>query len=143
MEFPASRGAQRTIRKGVGLLLLGAVIGACTDRERLIFPPEGDQHGPVTFIDQPGVGDTTVRAGPGMPLNGRTIDADGVDTVYLVVLGGNESFQPFAIQRDTVRFGVHISTTGMAGKTMLVLVYGTDRLGNRGDTAVRRVNVVP
>ena len=143
MEFPASRGAQRTIRKGVGLLLLGAVIGACTDRERLIFPPEGDQRGPVTFIDQPGVGDTTVRAGPEMPLNGRTIDADGVDTVYLVVLGGNESFQPFAIQRDTVRFGVHISTTGMAGKTMLVLVYGTDQLGNRGDTAVRRVTVVP
>ena len=143
MEFPASRGAQRTIRTGVGLLLLGAVIGACTDRERLIFPPEGDQRGPVTFIDQPGVGDTTVRAGPEMPLNGRTIDADGVDTVYLVVLGGNESFQPFAIQRDTVRFGVHISTTGMAGKTMLVLVYGTDQLGNRGDTAVRRVTVVP
>jgi hypothetical protein len=78
-----------------------------------------------------------------MPLNGRTIDADGVDTVYLVVVGGNESFQPFAIRRDTVRFGVHISTTGMAGKTMLVLVYGTDQLGNRGDTAVRRVTVVP
>ena len=143
MEFPASRGAQRMIRKGVGLLLLGAVIGGCTDRERLIFPPEGDQRGPVTFIDQPGVGDTTVRAGPEMPLNGRTIDADGVDTVYLVVVGGNESFQPFAIRRDTVRFGVHISTTGMAGKTMLVLVYGTDQLGNRGDTAVRRVTVVP
>ena len=78
-----------------------------------------------------------------MPLNGRTIDADGVDTVYIVVFGGNENFEPFTVQRDTARFGVQISTIGQAGHTLLVLVFGTDRLGNRGDTAVRRVTVAP
>ena len=147
MEFPAPPGAQRAIRKGVGLLLpaaLGALaLAACTDRDRLTFPNEGDHRGPVTFIDLPGVADTTVRAGPMMPLNGRTIDPDGVDTVYVVVLGGNESFQPFAIQRDTARFGVRINTSGLAGRSMIILVYGTDQLGNRGDTAVRRVVVTP
>ena len=143
MEFPTPHDVQRAIRKGVGLLLLAAGIGACSDRERLTFPSEGDHRGPITFIDQPGTSDTTLRAGPGMPLTGKTIDPDGVDTVYLVVLGGNETFQPFIIRRDTARFGVHITTSGMAGRTMLVLVYGTDQLGNRGDTAIRRVTVTP
>ena len=90
-----------------------------------------------------GLGPMLGDAGPGMPLTGKTIDPDGVDTVYLVVLGGNETFQPFIIRRDTARFGVHITTSGMAGRTMLVLVYGTDQLGNRGDTAIRRVTVTP
>jgi hypothetical protein len=143
MEFPAPHGAQRPIRKGVGLLLAALATGACSDRDRLTFPSEGDHRGPITFIDLPGVGDTTVRAGPMMPLNGRTIDPDGVDTVYVVVLGGNESFQPFAIQRDTARFGLRINTAGLAGRSMIILVYGTDQLGNRGDTAVRRVTVTP
>ncbi|HJP55856.1 MAG TPA: hypothetical protein VJ847_02385 [Gemmatimonadales bacterium] len=143
MEFPAPRGAQRAIRKGVGALLLAALATACTDRERLTFPSEGDQRGPITFIDQPGTGDTTVHAGPQMPLSGKTIDPDGVDSVYIVVLGGNETFHPFAVARDTARFGVSISTSGLAGNTMIVLVFGTDQLGNRGDTAVRRVVVTP
>jgi hypothetical protein len=38
---------------------------------------------------------------------------------------------------------VSISTSGLAGNTMIVLVFGTDQLGNRGDTAVRRVVVTP
>lgn len=134
---------QRSIGKGVGPLLATLAALACTERERLVFPPETDGRGPITFIDQPGIADTTVRAGPSMPLSGKTIDADGVDSLYIVVLGGNENFQPFVSRRDTVRFGVRINTSGLAGKTMLVLVFGTDQLGNRGDTAVRRVVVTP
>ncbi len=132
---------QRLTGKGVGALLALLGLVACTDRERLTFPVESDGRGPVTFIDQPGVGDTTVRAGPGMPLSGKTIDTDGVDSLFIVVLNGNEHFQPIVSRRDTVRFGVTINTSGLAGRTMFVLVYGTDQLGNPGDTAIRTVRV--
>jgi hypothetical protein len=143
MEIPARHRAQRAIRKGFGLLLLGVITAACSDRDRITFPNEGDHRGPVTFIDQPGTGDTTVHAGPEMPLSGHMIDADGVDTIYVVVLGGNETFHPFLVQRDTAHFGVQVNTGGLVGRTLVVLVFGTDQLGNRGDTAVRRVTVAP
>ena len=143
MESPARHRAQRAIRKGVGLLLLAALTAACGDRDRLTFPTEGDHRGPITFIDVPGVGDTTVHAGPEMPLNGHVIDADGVDSVYIQVLGGNETFRPFVIQRDTAHFGVYVNTGGLTGHTLVIQVFGTDQLGNRGDTAVRRVTVAP
>lgn len=143
METPAHHRAQRAIRKGVGPLLLATLTAACSDRDRITFPDEGDHRGPITFIDQPGTGDTTVHAGPEMPLNGHMIDADGVDTVYIEVLGGNETFRPFVVQRDTARFGVHVNTGNLVGHTLFVLVFGTDQLGNRGDTAVRRVTVAP
>ena len=131
------------MRKGFGLLLLAALTTACSDRDRLTFPEEGDHRGPITFIDLPSVGDTTVRAGPQLALNGHMIDPDGVDTVYVVVLGGNETFPPFVAQQDTAHFGVYVNTGGLSGRTLFVLVFGTDQLGNRGDTAVRRVVVTP
>ena len=143
MRFPAPCRAQRTISKGVGLLLLAAATGSCTDRERLLFPTDTDHRGPAVFVDQPATGDTTVSAGPSVPVSGKAIDPDGVDTLYVEVVGGNENFPPFPIQRDTARFGIRINTSGLAGRTMFVLIFGTDRLGNRGDTATTRVSVTP
>ena len=117
-------------------------LAGCSERERPVFGPDPDASdgiGPVTFIDVPGQADTIVRAGPGLGVSGRTVDVDGVDTLYVEVLGGNEQFQPFIGQSDTVRFSYPISTSGHMGDTLFVLIFGTDELGNRGDTAIRRL----
>ena len=71
------------------LMLLSA---GCQERDRLTFADPGDGVGPVTTIDQPGQSDTTVPAGPEFFVNGRTIDLDGVDTVYFLVIGANQNF---------------------------------------------------
>ena len=143
MDFPALHRVKRAIRAEAGLVLAAVAFAACTDRERLTFPPSDTGVGPITFIDQPSGADTTVKAGRALPLSGKTIDPDGVDTLYIVVVGGNQGFQPFVLRQDTVRFGVTVNTTGLANQTMFILVFGTDQLGNRGDTAIRRVDVTP
>jgi hypothetical protein len=98
----------------------------CQERDRLTFPDPGDGVGPVTTIDRPNGSDTTVSAGPEFIINGRTIDPDGVDTVYFLVSGGSDNFGPFIPRpvSDTVRFGLPITTFGHAGDTILVQVHG-------------------
>jgi hypothetical protein len=122
---------------------LTALVTGCEERDRLTFPNPGDGIGPVTTIDQPNGSDTTVPAGPDFFVNGRTIDPDGVDTVYFLVTGGNQSFQPFRPepQTDTVRFGLPITTTGHAGDTIRVQVHGVDAQGNQGAASSRRIAV--
>ena len=128
---------------GVMTLGLTALVTGCEERDRLTFPNPGDGIGPVTTIDQPNGSDTTVPAGPDFFVNGRTIDPDGVDTVYFLVTGGNQSFQPFRPepQTDTVRFGLPITTTGHAGDTIRVQVHGVDAQGNQGAASSRRIAV--
>jgi hypothetical protein len=124
-------------------LCAGALMMGCDERDRLTFPSSGDGVGPVTMIDQPNGGDTTVAAGPEFFVNGRTIDPDGVDTVYFLVTGGNQNFQPFVPRppSDTVRFGLPLTTTGHSGDTMLVQIHGVDSQGNRGGTSIREIVV--
>jgi hypothetical protein len=116
---------------------------ACQERDRLTFPDPGDGIGPVTTIDQPNGSDTTIDAGPEFFVNGRTIDLDGVDTVYFLVLGGNQSFQPFRPNppADTVRFGLPLTTTGHAGDTFTVQIHGVDSEGNQGAPSTRQIIV--
>ena len=99
--------------------------------------------GPVTTIDQPNGADTTVFPGSDFFVNGRTIDPDGVDTVYFFVIGGNQNFQsPHPLSpTDTVRFGLPITTFGHSGETFEVQVYGVDAQGNRGTTSTRQINI--
>ena len=126
---------------GAGCVVL--LLGACEERDRLTFPTPSDGVGPVTMIDQPSGSDTTVPQGPDFFVNGRTIDPDGVDTVYFLVSGGNQTFQPFRPNppTDTVRFGLPITTTGHAGDTILVQIFGVDSEGNRGDASSRQIAV--
>jgi hypothetical protein len=91
-------------------------------------------------IRTPGT-DTTVRAGPGVIVSGRVQDPDGVDTVYFEVAGAPEQFPPFVGPQDTVRFGIPITTSGLSGLKLTVIIFATDRLGNRGDTAYRVLDV--
>ena len=76
-------------------------------------------------------------------LAGRSIDPDGVDSVYFEAVGAPLTFSPYSPPSpvDTVAFGIPISTTSSGGDSILVLVFATDAMGNRGDTAVRRLIV--
>jgi hypothetical protein len=125
---------------GPVLLLLTA---ACNERDRITFPDPGDGIGPSTTIDQPNGSDTTVDAGADFVVQGRTVDLDGVDTVYFLVIGGNQHFNPFVPRppTDTVRWGLPLSTTGRAGSTITVQVYGVDIQGNQGHPSTRQVSV--
>lgn len=128
-------------------LLGGASVAAgasgCQERERLTFPSPGDSVGPVTTIDQPNGADTTVFGGSDLSINGRTVDPDGVDTVYFFVIGGNQNYQPHHTNpvKDTVTFGIPITTFGHAGQTITIQIYGVDTQGNQGGTSTRQIHV--
>ena len=115
----------------------------CNERDRLTFPLPSDGVGPVTTISQPNGADTTIVSGPAFFVTGRTIDPDGVDTVYFLVLGGNHNFQPFTPNppTDTLTFGVPIITAGQSGATYTIHVHGVDVLGNQGDTSTRVIHI--
>jgi hypothetical protein len=135
----APRGRRRA-RLAAMLVVLAA---ACQERDRLTFPDPGDGIGPVTTIDQPSASDTTVDAGADFLVSGRTVDPDGVDTVYFLVTGGNQNFNPFrpSPPADTVRWGLPLSTTGRSGSTMTVQIHGVDLQGNQGPPSTRQVIV--
>jgi hypothetical protein len=122
---------------------LVALAAACQERDRLTFPNPPDGIGPVTTIDQPNGSDTTVPDGPDFFVNGRIIDLDGVDSVYFLVIGGNQHFNPLRVvpPSDTFRFGIPLTTTERTGDTILVQVYGVDTQGNQGAPSTRRVIV--
>jgi hypothetical protein len=127
----------------VAALLLAGLGGACGTRDRLTFPGTGPGPvgaGPVTIIDDPGQ-DTTVSPGPTAFVSGTSTDPDGIDTLYFETVGGLTSFQPAIDAGTSFRFGLPLTTTGLSGQTITVRVFGTDALGNRGDTATRQVTV--
>ena len=141
--FPLSL-LRRTPAVGCMAALLCAGLGtACATRDRLTFPGTGPGPvgaGPVTVIDHP-LQDTTVSPGPAAFVNGSSTDPDGIDTLYFETVGGLTSFQPAIHAGTTFRFGLPLTTTGLSGQTITVRVFGTDALGNRGDTAIRQVTV--
>jgi hypothetical protein len=138
-QIRAPRGRRRA-RLAAVLVVLAA---ACQERDRLTFPDPGDGIGPITMIDRPNRSDTTVDAGADFLVNGRTVDPDGVDTVYFLVIGGNQNFNPFrpSPTADTVSWGLPLSTTGRSGSTITVRVYGVDLQGNQGVPSTRQVIV--
>lgn len=115
----------------------------CNERDRLTFPPPNDGVGPVTTIDQPNGADTTIFPGANFFVNGRTVDPDGVDTVYFFVIGGNQGFPPLhpSPASTTVSFAIPLTTFGHTGETFLVQIYGVDALGNQGGTSTRQINI--
>ena len=128
-------------RWSAGALAVLALLG-CEERNRLTFPNPSTGAGPSSAIDQPAQ-DTTVDAGPGFIITGVSVDEDGIDTVYFETEGGVTSFAPFIPDGspDSVRFGLPITTNGLAGEVITFRVFGTDVLGNRGDTASRQITV--
>jgi hypothetical protein len=138
------RRGWRVAARGGALAASAVVLAtACEERERLTFPTPSDGQGPLTAIDRPNGPDTTVFAGPDFLVNGRSVDADGVDTVYFLVTGGNQNFSPFAPSPPPtmVRFGVPLTTTGHEGETIQIQVYAVDVFGNQGPTSTRQIHV--
>ena len=121
--------------------VLLAGLSACDERARLIFGPPSDSQGPDTTIDSPETADAHIPAGPQFHVSGRSVDPDGVDTVYFDITGGNEQFMPFVpnVFQDTVNFSIPVSTFGKAGDVVNVRIFATDLHGVRGDTASRRL----
>jgi hypothetical protein len=140
------RGPSDSRSLALSLVLWSVVTTAgtgCDTRDRLTFPSAGggDQVGPSTVIDAPKA-DTTVPPTPVVFVNGRTLDEDGLDTIYFETEGGKTSFAPFIGGGTAFRFGLPITADStLIGHIITVRVFATDRLGNRGDTAVRRITV--
>jgi hypothetical protein len=121
-----------------------AVLVGCGTRDRLIFPTEnpGDGQGPTTEILRPAIHDTAVTSGDLLIVQGRTSDADGVDTVYIAVGGTNQGFAPILGEgKDTVDFAVQLSTINISGATVIVQIYGVDLLGDQGGIVSRQIHV--
>jgi len=125
----------------LGLL---ALLAGCDERDRLTFPsnePGGDDEGPVTTIHTPSV-DSFLTEGDPFIVAGRTVDPNGVDTVYFEVFGTGQAFLPFhGGGDDTVDFGLPIPTIGLSGSTVVVRVRGVDLAGNQGLTAIRQLTI--
>jgi hypothetical protein len=130
-------------KQAFALVLLAVLLG-CGERERLTFPsnePGGDDEGPVTTIHSPSA-DSTLTEGDFFVLGGRSVDPNGVDTVYFEVVGTGQAFLPLpGGGEDTVAFGIPIPSFGLSGTTVVVRVRGVDVLGNQGLTASRRLQI--
>lgn len=121
-----------------------AVLLSCGERDRLVFPVEdpGDGAGPNTEINQPAAPDTTVVEGDLLRVEGRTYDADGVDTVYFEVGGASQAFAPIQGEgQDTVNFALQLSTSDLSGATVVIRVYGVDMLGEQGSAVNRQIRI--
>ncbi|HET9725799.1 MAG TPA: hypothetical protein VFP28_02715 [Gemmatimonadales bacterium] len=121
-----------------------AVLAGCGTRERFVFPTEnpGNGTGPTTEITRPGVADTAVTEGDLLIIQGRSVDPDGVDTVYIAVGGVNQGFAPILGQgKDTVDFAAQLSTIGHSGATVIVQAYGVDLLGQQGSIVSRQIHI--
>jgi hypothetical protein len=121
-----------------------AALVSCGERDRLIFPVEnpGDGSGPATEINQPAASDTTVIEGDLLFIQGRTYDADGVDTVYFEVGGANQGFAPIHGEgEDTVEFALQLSTLNLGGATIVIRVHGVDVLGEQGEFVSRQIRI--
>jgi hypothetical protein len=135
--LPPGSGLRALILSALAVLAAG-----CEERERLTFPTPTDDVGPITTIEQPSVPDTTVTEGPDFIVSGRTTDPQGVDTVYFLVIGGNQPgpYRPRPAA-DTVFWGLPVSTSGRSGQTLTVEVYGVDGEGNQGAHSTRAIRV--
>ena len=125
-------------------LVLLALLAGCGERDRLTFPsnePGGDDEGPLTTIEVPSV-DSFLTEGDPFIVSGRTVDLNGVDTVYFEVFGTGQAFLPLpGGGADTVTFGIPIPGIGLSGTTVIVRVRGVDELGNQGLTAIRQLSI--
>jgi hypothetical protein len=121
-----------------------AMLAGCGTRDRFVFPVEnpGDGQGPITEITQPGTADTVVTEGDLLIIQGRSFDADGVDTVYIAVGGVNQGFAPIDGEgQDTVDFAAQLSTIGHSGATVVVQAFGVDLLGQQGAVVSRQIHI--
>jgi hypothetical protein len=130
------------LKPALPLLLLALVTG-CEGRERLTFPSNepGDEAGPATTIETPAA-DTVLTEGDFFVVGGRSVDPDGVDSLYIETFGTGQAFLPVSGEgQESVSFGVPIPTIGLGGTTVIVRVRGVDVAGNQGLAAIRQLQI--
>jgi hypothetical protein len=121
------------------LLFVAVATTACAERDRLTFFNPSTGLGPTIDILVPSQ-DTTVVVGSNVLVAGLAIDLDSVDVVIFDIIGGNAAFPPLDTNSDTVVFSITVPTSGLrADDTVVVAIFGIDVLGERGDTAFRRL----
>ena len=127
-------------RRSLGALLFVAMAStACAERDRLTFFDPNSGLGPTIDIQVPSQ-DTTIVVGSNVLVAGLAVDLDGVDVVLFDIIGGNAAFPPLDTNADTVVFSITVPTSGlMADDTVTVAIFGINVLGERGDTAFRRL----
>ena len=123
--------------------VLVALLIGCGERERFTFGPDPeDREGPTSHIDPPST-DTTLTEGDPFVIGAQTVDASGVDTVYIEIEGANLSYLPLDGEGDdTLNFAISLPTRGFSGRTITVGVHGVDVIGNIGPTVTRRFTIV-
>lgn len=129
----------------MAVAVASTVTGAgCAERDRITFaepPGAGTGEGPTINVDRPLAEDTAVAAGPDFFVQGTMTDPDGIDSAYFDVEGSTQ-IPPVAAEGDPlVRFGLPLTTGGLAGRLVTVRIHGLDVLGNRSDTVVRRIEI--
>lgn len=121
--------------------LCALVLTGCEERDRIIVTEPGDGVGPEAVITYPGR-DTTIAAGAAFIVDAFARDADGLDTVYVLVDGPVSGVAPITPEgEDSVRFGVPLGTAGLEEATIVVRIFATDVDGTRGDTATRTISI--
>jgi hypothetical protein len=129
-------------KRALMLVAFTLVVG-CDERERLTFPTDEptENEGPVTTITTPAV-DSFLTEGDAFVLDGRSVDPDGIDTVYFEVFGTGQAFLPFpGGGDDPVSFGLPIPSVGLRGTTVIVRARAVDLFGNQGLAAVRQISI--
>ncbi len=127
--------------KAIWGIVIALLVG-CEERQRLTFEsdPE-DRLGPSTRIDPPSR-DTTLTEGDLFVVGARSVDASGVDSVFIEVDGAGLSYPPVeANGADTVSFAINLPTLGLSGRTITVEMFGVDLIGNIGLTVARRLTI--
>jgi hypothetical protein len=127
--------------KAVWGILVALILG-CDERERLTFEtdPE-DRVGPTSRISPPSQ-DTTVTEGDLFIVGARTVDASGIDTVFIELEGADLSYLPIdANGIDTLSFSINLPTGGLSGLTVRFAVFGVDVIGNVGPTVSRYITI--
>jgi hypothetical protein len=124
-------------------LVISLLLTGCEERDRPTFPLEpGAGVGPVTRIEDPSV-DTMLTAGVTYLVGGRTIDSDGVDSLYYEITGSGQGFLPASGHGEAeVIFGLPIQTVGLASGTVVTIrVRAKDILGHDGEAATRQLTI--
>jgi hypothetical protein len=130
--------------KAVWGVLLALLLG-CEERDRLIFDSDpDDDNGPTSQISNPST-DTTLTAQDArstFTVEARTVDPNGVDTVFIEVTPTTLSYPPIhAGGADTVTFGFTLPLGNLVGQTITVGVFGVDVIGNVGLIVARELTI--
>jgi hypothetical protein len=91
-------------------------------------------------ISKPGK-DTTMVAGQTVNFLVTVTSSSGIDSVFTEVVGSSLNSPVLLNLESPATFGLSVPPDRQTGGTLILIVHGTDSLGQSGDTAVRVVQL--